>query len=69
MDERARQAQHAEGAEDGMRTEARYTVSTRDVRRARVREIALDILAGLAWLAVSALIAFICCAASGYHWE
>ena len=52
-----------------MRTEARYTVSTRDVRRARVREIALDILAGLAWLAVSALIAIICCAASGYHWE
>ena len=62
-----------------MRSRAQYTISTRDrdldetrrreVRRWQWREIALDILAGLAWLAVSALIAFICCAASGYHWE
>ena len=62
-----------------MRSAAQYTVSTRnrdfeefqrlEIRRARVREIALDILAGLAWLILTALTVFVCCAVGGYHWE
>lgn len=53
-----------------MRLEDWYEVTKREnERRASVREIALDILAGLAWLILTALTVFVCCAVSGYHWE
>ena len=62
-----------------MRSAAQYTVSThdrdfeefrrREMRRERLRKIALDILACVAWLVLTALTVFVCCAVSGYHWE
>ena len=60
-----------------MRLTTWYTVTKRDyeewrrreIRRERRREIIGAILAGLAWLVSCAGIIWVCCAASGYHWE
>ena len=62
-----------------MRSAAQFTISTRDrdfeefrlreIRRERLRKIALELAACVLWLVLTAALVFVCCAVSGYHWE